>query len=147
MTLSKVTFVLSHTTREDAEPILKVNMNSSCMQGNRDYTSNSKINSISTVINKTSKAKVKLANRDTTDDKQSQEAIINQRQTVNPAKVVWDPIVKPKGIFEGHFNIRSLFSKCDEIRIVLLGSNLDFFCISETWQHHKLSTSMIDVPG
>lgn len=32
-------------------------------------------------------------------------------QTVNHAKVVWDPTVKPKGIFGGHLNIQSLAPK------------------------------------
>lgn len=47
-------------------------------------------------------------------------------QTVNHAKVVWDPAVKPKGILGGHLNIRSLVPKCDEIRILLSESNIDF---------------------
>ncbi len=38
-------------------------------------------------------------------------------QTVNHAKVIWDPTVKSRGIFGGHLNIRSLTLKCDEIRI------------------------------
>lgn len=80
------------------------------------------------------------------------QAIIKQRQylffqTVNHAKIIWDPTVKPKGILGGHLNIRSLHPKCDEIRILLIGSNIDYLCIGETWLHDKISTSLIDVPG
>ncbi|MEQ2189935.1 hypothetical protein GOODEAATRI_030422 [Goodea atripinnis] len=44
------------------------------------------------------------------------EAINKQKhylffQTVNHARVVWDPALKPKGIFGGHLNIRSLIPK------------------------------------
>ena len=37
-------------------------------------------------------------------------------QTVNHAKVIWDPAIKPRGIFGGHLNIRSLLPKHDEIQ-------------------------------
>lgn len=47
-------------------------------------------------------------------------------QTVNHAKVIWDPKVNHKGIFGGHLNIRSLLPKCDEIKALLLDSNLFF---------------------
>lgn len=33
--------------------------------------------------------------------------------------VIWDPAVKPKGIFGGHLNIRSLLPNCDEIKSLL----------------------------
>lgn len=125
---------------------LKYKVYKFCTKGPRDYTSNSKIDLISTVINKTHKAKYKRANSDTTDDIKilQSQAIIKQRQnnffqTVNHAKVVWDLIVKPKGICGGHLNIRSIFPKCGEIRIILLGSNLDFLCISETWLNDRCS--------
>lgn len=59
----------------------------------------------------------------------------------NCAKVVWDPRVKPKGIFGGHLNISS-----DEIRSLLPGSNLDLFCLTVTWLHSNILIHMI-VPG
>ncbi|MGL5684566.1 MAG: endonuclease/exonuclease/phosphatase family protein, partial [Vagococcus fluvialis] len=153
---SDICSITDNTTRGYVDPAPKENTYSFCTQGHRVYTSNSKNDPISTVINKTFKAndKYKRVNRDTTDDIKiiESQAIIKQRQylffqTVNHAKVVWDPVVKPKGFFGGHLNIRSLFPKCDEIRILLLGSNLDFLCISETWLNDRISTSMIDVPG
>lgn len=52
--------------------------------------------------------------------------------------------MKPSGIFGGHLNIRSLILKCDEIRTLLTGSNLDFLCLSETWLHENILTSMVD---
>lgn len=55
--------------------------------------------------------------------------------------------VKPKGIFGGHLNIRSLMPKRDEIRTLLVDSNVDFLCLSETWLHGNILTTMIEVPG
>ncbi len=39
--------------------------------------------------------------------------------------------------------------KCDKIRTLLIGSNLDFLCLSETWLGHgyNILTSMVAVPG
>lgn len=54
-------------------------------------------------------------------------------QTVNHAKVLWDPQVKPKGIFGGHLNIRSVLSKTEQLEQLLTNSNLDYLCLSETW--------------
>lgn len=34
-------------------------------------------------------------------------------QTVNHAKVIWDLTVKPRGVFGGHLNIRSLILKLE----------------------------------
>ncbi len=47
-------------------------------------------------------------------------------QTVNQAKVIWDPKVKSRGIFGGHLNIKSSLRKYDKIKALLLDSNLDF---------------------
>lgn len=56
-------------------------------------------------------------------------------QTVNNSRIIWDLNVKPKGILGGHLNIRSLKSKSDQINHILLESNLDYLCLSETWLH------------
>ena len=55
--------------------------------------------------------------------------------------------MKPKGIFGGHLNIRSLMSKHEEIKDLLMDSNLDFLCLSESWLHSKIQPGLIDVPG
>ena len=68
-------------------------------------------------------------------------------QTVNHAKVIWDPAIKPRGIFGGHLNIRSLLPKHDEIQALLVDSNLDYLCLSESWLHSKALTTLIDIPG
>lgn len=68
-------------------------------------------------------------------------------QTVNHAKVIWDSTAKPKGIFGGHLNIRSVLSKLNEVHNLLSNSNLDFLAMSETWLHSNIPTNMIDVPG
>lgn len=47
----------------------------------------------------------------------------------------------------GHLNIRSLLPKCDEIRMLLLGSNIHYLCIGKTWLHEGISTLAIDIPG
>lgn len=68
-------------------------------------------------------------------------------QTVNHAKVVWDPKIKPRGLFGGHLNIRSMTAKSDQVTHLLSESNLDFICLSETWLKQSSSTSVFTVPG
>ncbi len=63
-------------------------------------------------------------------------------QTVNHAKVLWDPNVKPRGLFGGHLNIRSIASKNKQLSHLLSNSNLDFLCLSETWLHQLSSPSL-----
>ncbi len=58
--------------------------------------------------------------------------IVKQRQfklfrTVNHARILWDIDAKPKGLLGGHLNIRSIVSKCDEMKHLVTNSNLDFF--------------------
>jgi len=67
-------------------------------------------------------------------------------QTANHAKVLWDPKVKPRGLFGGHLNIRSVVAK-SELSHLLSNSNLDFLCISETWLQHSSSSSVFIMPG
>lgn len=68
-------------------------------------------------------------------------------QTVNHAKVLWDPKVKPKGVFGGHLNIRSAVSKSEQLEQLLTQSNLDFLCLSETWLKPTTSNSAVYIPG
>lgn len=41
-------------------------------------------------------------------------------ETVNHARVLWEPTCKPKGILGGQLNIRSLISKKDQIAALLM---------------------------
>ena len=66
---------------------------------------------------------------------------------MNHAKVIWDSHHKPKGIFGGHLNIRSLIGKSDQVHTLLSESNLDYLCLSETWLHLNTPTAMINIPG
>ena len=68
-------------------------------------------------------------------------------QTVNHAKVLWDPKVKPKGVFGGHLNIRSAVPKSEQLEQLLTYSNLDFLCLSETWLKPSIRNSVIHIPG
>ncbi|KAK7877748.1 hypothetical protein WMY93_030562 [Mugilogobius chulae] len=68
-------------------------------------------------------------------------------QTVNHARVIWDRKLKPKGLFGGHLNIRSLVSKADQLKHLLTNSNLDFLCISETWLRPSTPEHVFTVPG
>lgn len=47
--------------------------------------------------------------------------------TVNNARLIWDQKAKPKGLFGGHLNIRSLRSKSDQIIHMMTESNLDYY--------------------
>ena len=67
--------------------------------------------------------------------------------TVNHAKILWDRKSKPKGIFGAHLNIRSLLPKHDEVKSLVMDSNLHFLGLSETWIHSGIQTGLIDIPG
>ncbi|XP_048064764.1 taste receptor type 1 member 1-like [Megalobrama amblycephala] len=68
-------------------------------------------------------------------------------QTVNHARVLWDVKRKPKGILGGQLNIRSLIPKRDQVSALLLDSNLDYLCLTESWLHCNIPTTMIDIAG
>lgn len=68
-------------------------------------------------------------------------------QTVNHASVLWNPLTKPKGIFGGHINIRSVMSKTEQLEHLLLGSNLHYLCLSETWITATTPVSAFMIPG
>ena len=68
-------------------------------------------------------------------------------QTVNHSRIVWDPKAKTKGLLGGHLNIRSILSKSEQIQHLLLDSNLDFLCLSETWLNQNAPLAALNVPG
>jgi len=68
-------------------------------------------------------------------------------QTVNHAKVVWDPKRKPRGLLGAHLNIRSIISKTEQLTHLLANSNLDFLCISETWLQHSTPINVFTMNG
>ena len=68
-------------------------------------------------------------------------------QTVNHAIVLWDPKIKPKGIYGGHLNIRSVVSKTEQLEQLLTNSNLDYLCLSETWLTPTTPLGVLSIPG
>lgn len=68
-------------------------------------------------------------------------------QIVNHAKVLWDPLIKPKGLFGGHLNIRSLVSKYEQIEQLLTNSNLHYLCLSETWLSSTSPGGSVNIAG
>lgn len=68
-------------------------------------------------------------------------------QTTNHAKVLWDPRAKPKGLLGGHLNIRSVASKTEQLEKLLMDSNLDFLCLSESWLTDSSPDTAYIVPG
>ena len=72
---------------------------------------------------------------------------LNFFKTVNQSLVIWDQQYKPKGVFGGHINIRSLTPKADQVHHLLENSNLDFLCLSETWLHSDSPSAALHVPG
>lgn len=67
--------------------------------------------------------------------------------TVNHSKIIWDPKTKPKGILGRHLNIRSILSKTEQINHLLLNSNLDYLCLSETWLYKNTPSAALNMPG
>ena len=51
------------------------------------------------------------------------------------------------GLKIGHLNVRSLSDKIDEVRFIIFETNLDIFCISETWLKDDINDDMIHIPG
>ena len=68
-------------------------------------------------------------------------------QTVNNSRTVWDPKAKPSGLLGGHLKIKSIKSKSEEVHHILMDSNLDFLCLSETWLHESAPTAAFHIPG
>jgi len=56
-------------------------------------------------------------------------------------------LLYPLGILGGHLNIRSLISKRDQISVLLMDSNLDYLCLTESWLQSNIPTNMIDIAG
>ena len=103
-------------------------------------------------INSNKKLRVARGLRDVNGKQIINQAITKHRkwkvfQTVNHSRIIWDPKVKPKGLFGGHLNIRSIVSKSDQIQHLLMESNLDFLCLSETWLHENSPTAALNIPG
>ena len=68
-------------------------------------------------------------------------------QCLNNARIFWDPKAKPKGLLGGHLNICSLLPKNDQIKHLLLESNIDYLFLSETWLHSNSPSAALSVPG
>ena len=51
------------------------------------------------------------------------------------------------GLKLAHINARSLYPKLDEIREIVIKSNIDILCISETWLDNTILNSEISIPG
>jgi len=54
---------------------------------------------------------------------------------------------KARGLKLSHLNVRSLFPKMEEIRMLLKDQPLDIFTISETWLTGSISDQELYVPG
>ena len=87
-------------------------------------------------------AKSHLANRATLKQRQSRLF-----QTVNHAQIIWNTDTKPNGILGGNINVRSILPKIDQIQNLLMESNLDFLCMSETWLNSSVPTDLINISG
>ena len=46
-----------------------------------------------------------------------------------------------------HLNVRSLMKKIDQVRMLMEGSNIDVFTVSETWLKPHLNTSLVTLPN
>ena len=54
---------------------------------------------------------------------------------------------KAKGVKIVHLNIRSLFKKIDQLRLILIDSNIDIITLSETWLHQNIDSQLINIQG
>lgn len=72
---------------------------------------------------------------------------LNFFKTVNHSRLIWDQQLKPRGLFGGHMNIRSLSPKSEEVHHLLINSNLDFLGLTESWLHKNSPSAVLHVPG
>ena len=54
---------------------------------------------------------------------------------------------KAKGLKIVHLNIRSLFKKLDQLRLILMHQPVDILAITETWLNPKIHDNMIKING
>lgn len=143
----------NHTDRGDApksavlSPVVEMSRNhphEACM-GKRGNDTNSALNNISGTM-LTCLANARSANTATTIAEIKQQNM-KLFETVNHASVLWNSKTKPKGIFGGHLNIRSVVSKTEQIEHLLTDSNLDYLCLTETWLTPSIPSSVVNVPG
>ena len=52
-----------------------------------------------------------------------------------------------KGFKIVHLNIRSLLKKIDQLRVILEGSTVDIFTLSETWLNDKIDSQLLHIQG
>ena len=67
-------------------------------------------------------------------------------QTVNQAKTEWDLRCKPKGLFSGHLNFRSICNKKEQLEH-LLESTIDCLGISESWLKQSSPSTLVSMSG
>jgi hypothetical protein len=53
----------------------------------------------------------------------------------------------PRGMVIGHLNVRGLKSSIDELRHLLIGSQVDFLFLSETWLNPSSNSGLYGIPG
>jgi len=68
-------------------------------------------------------------------------------QTVNNSKIFGGGGAKPRGILGGHLYIRSMLSKHEQLKKLLMDSNVDFLCLSETWLTKTFPSTSLAKPG
>ena len=58
-----------------------------------------------------------------------------------------EEISQKKGFKLVHLNIRSIVKKIDQLRLLMQGTKVDIFTISETWLKEHLETGLFDIDG
>ena len=59
----------------------------------------------------------------------------------------FDELGRLKGIKIVHLNIRSIWKKIDQLRLLLQNSKIDIITISETWLSEKMNSSLLQIEG
>ena len=62
-------------------------------------------------------------------------------------KAFVDQTKRDSGLRICHLNIRSIYNKIDEIRFIVTASEIDVFCLSESWLDDSIQDSEINIPG
>ena len=120
---------------------------------NNDYVNNNVIHNDVSIINDANVSIIedaKVSSLNSVDDYKIQ--VMHEGKSSDVKKMYLNNISKMTSVLNkhdglriAHLNIRSLLPKIEEIRLLLESTQLDVFCITETWLDHTVGTGEIKV--
>ena len=76
-----------------------------------------------------------------------QDSSPKRRVSLSVHNAFTSQVKRDVGLRISHLNIRSLYNKLDEIRYIVIESDIDILCMSETWLDDSIQNSELHIPG